>query len=199
MPTVLEIEGPDKQIAEIEVADDFDMSKVNQIDFSQVFSEPVKDEVNFSPNAVDFIKTAEAFTPNAYMDGQTLSIGYGTKFKDLEEADSVTEGQADGLLRDHLEEEVIPWMRENITVKLNQDQADAVSSLIYNVGSGNFGESRAFKALNKGDFDTFKREAFSKDRGFTKITTEAGVKRTSPGLVGRRKKERMLFDGERNV
>lgn len=77
-----------------------------------------------------------------------------------------------------------------VTVGLTQNQFDAVVSLVFNVGAGAFAGSDALDALNRGDFDTFVIEAFSRSKGFRKAD---GV--VSDGLIKRRRIERLLFEG----
>jgi lysozyme len=145
-----------------------------------------------SINGLNLIKESETFSAKPYMDTNgKLSIGYGTQLPDTKEEDTITPHQADGILHDHINTQVLPWIHKNVKVDLNQNQLDAVASLIYNVGAQRFADSRAFKALNSGDMDTFKREAFSKERGFVKANG-----RTLAGLVGRRNNEMRLFDGQ---
>jgi len=187
------INGPDGQQARIELPDGVDF---NTIDFSSVFK-PAKEKVlNVTERGVNLIKGFETFQAKPYDDFGALSIGYGTRGI-ADPDDEITEPQADGLLRQHIKKDIIPWVKDNVKAKLEPHQLDAIVSLVYNVGTSAFGKSRALAALNEGDMDTFKREAFDKERGFTKVTKN-GTKRISPGLVGRREKEEALFNGEIN-
>jgi lysozyme len=190
MPSII-VNGPDGQRARVNLPEGYDPTK---LDITGLF-QPAKDVVaGLSERGVALIKGFERFSPTPYEDHGELSIGYGTRGV-AEKDDVVTEAEADGLLRSHLKNTVLPWVKDHVKVKLQPHQMDAVVSLAYNVGTSALSDSRALAALNDKDFDTFKREAFSKDRGFTKVTTN-GVKRVSPGLVGRRAKEEALFDGE---
>lgn len=68
-----------------------------------------------------------------------------------------------------------------VVIGLNQNQFDAVTSLVFNVGAPAFERSRALKALNRRDFSIFVTEAFDRNRGFVKAD---GM--VLDGLVNRR-------------
>ena len=85
----------------------------------------------------------------------------------------------------------------NSDLKLNNNQKTALASLLYNVGETQFKykkdkktgkitdeETEAFSALKRGDLETFKKEAFGKERGFI----SGGI------LTERRKRELELFE-----
>lgn len=187
------VNGPDGTRAKVNVPDGVDPTS---IDFSSLFGKAKEIMSNIgksiSHNGLNLIKQSEKFSPKPYKDTNgKLSIGYGTQLPDTNEDDEISESEANGILHDHINSEVLPWIHKNVKTDLTQNQIDALASLIYNVGTTRFAESRAFKALNEGDLDTFKREAFSKERGFVKANG-----RTLTGLVGRRNNEMRLFDGQ---
>ena len=109
-----------------------------------------------------------------------VTVGYGEK---------ITEEQANQfLMEDMMEaEEAVDRL---VTIDLNPNQRAALTSLVFNVGQGNFAKSKALVALNTGDFDSFKREAFGENDGFV---YSGGVK--LPGLVNRRSQEQDMFTG----
>jgi GH24 family phage-related lysozyme (muramidase) len=150
------------------------------------------DRLKTPEQAVDFIKENEEFRAVPYDDAGSLSVGYGTKFPGLTEGDVVTEAQAEALLRDHIDNNITPWIRKNVHRTLQPHELAALTSLAYNTGTAELEGTRALKALNEGDLDTFSREAFDPVRGFTKTQG-----RVSPGLVGRRRNERQLFFNQR--
>lgn len=80
-----------------------------------------------------------------------------------------------------------------VKIKLNKDERNALVSLIYNIGEGDFAKSKALKALNKGDKKTFVKEAFHPKLGFVKSKGKKGKKQISKGLVNRRTKEKDIF------
>jgi lysozyme len=71
-----------------------------------------------------------------------------------------------------------------VRVKLSENQWSALTSFIYNVGSGNFQASTLRSCLNRGQFQRAADE-------FPKWRRAAG--RILPGLVRRRAAERALF------
>ena len=70
----------------------------------------------------------------------------------------------------------------------NQGAIQALTSLIYNVGSGAWGKSKAKKFLEAGQVEDFLHEAFDPEIGFVKINGEV-----SRGLARRRSEEAELF------
>lgn len=79
-------------------------------------------------------------------------------------------------------------VKKYITIPLTQGQFDALVSLSYNLGSAKFGKSSVVKAVNKGDWQTAKKEHLKWVRG-------AGNK-VLDGLVARRKSELALMEGQ---
>ena len=67
-------------------------------------------------------------------------------------------------------------------------KVQALTSLIYNVGSGNWAESDAKKALESGNIEDFMHEAFSAEEGFVNANGKV-----SKGLIRRRADEARLF------
>lgn len=140
--------------------------------------------------AKEFIKEKESFVPTTYMPtpNDVPTIGYGhTGFVD--EGQSIDEGEADAMLTKDMGV-ASKAIDQNVTADLTPDQKNALVSLVMNVGTGAFKNSKALKALNEGDLETFKQEAFSADKGFTK----QGDKQL-PGLVTRRAEEQTMFEG----
>tara|TARA_R110002012_G_C11650945_1_gene611407 strand:+ start:443 stop:1168 length:726 start_codon:yes stop_codon:yes gene_type:complete len=70
------------------------------------------------------------------------------------------------------------------------NQLQSLTSLIYNIGEGNWSESDAKENLESGDISGFLKEAFDPQIGFVKSN-----KKVSKGLVNRRAEERNLFQG----
>jgi lysozyme len=140
-----------------------------------------------------FLKEVEGLKTDAYEDVAGVpTIGYGST-AGVNMGDSLSERDAERLLEKELVEFTKAYDRL-VDVDLNPKQKAAVTSLIFNVGEGAFAKSKARKALNAGDFDTFLVEAFDPDRGFTKAEDpETKKKRKVDGLVNRRMKERDLF------
>jgi len=71
-----------------------------------------------------------------------------------------------------------------------EGKVEALTSLIYNIGTGAWQRSKARSALEAGDVDTFMDQAFSAQNGWSKINGQV-----SQGLLNRRKMEAELFSG----
>lgn len=110
----------------------------------------------------------------------TIGIGHT---KDVKPDDKITESQALELLR-----EDVRWVEkaidEHVQVKINQNQYDALSAFIFNVGAGAFSLSTLLKKLNAGDYDGAANE-------FPRWNKAAG--KELPGLTRRRAAEKALF------
>jgi len=117
-----------------------------------------------------------------------VTVGYGSTHR-VGEGEQITEEQANQfLMEDMMEaEEAVDRL---VSIDLTPNQRSALTSLIFNVGQGNFAKSKALVALNLGDFDSFKREAFGENDGFV---YSGGVK--LDGLINRRAKEKDVFTG----
>jgi len=139
-----------------------------------------------SEQGIVFIKRHEGFRANVNEDvGERPTIGYGHLILPGETIQvPLTRGQGDALLRQDLTERVQPGL-DLITADLNQNQVDAVGSLIFNVGVSNFAGSKALQKLNAGDFNGAKEEMAE----FRLVNDKI-----DPGLVRRRADERRLFD-----
>jgi len=117
-----------------------------------------------------------------------VTVGYGSTHR-VGHGEKITEEQANQFLMEDMMEakEAVDRL---VTIDLNPNQRAALTSLVFNVGQGNFAKSKALVALNTGDFDSFKREAFGENDGFV---YSGGVK--LPGLVNRRSQEQDMFTG----
>lgn len=149
------------------------------------------DKFSTSGKGVEFIKQIEIFRPQVYRDeGGKRTIGYGHRLQQGENfPNGVSEDEALKILAGDLETAEEP-IKENVTVDLNQCQFDALTSLVFNIGGGNFGKSTLLRLLNRGDYNKAADE-FPK---WNKVTDKnTGIKRPSAGLTKRRKRERNLF------
>lgn len=77
-------------------------------------------------------------------------------------------------------------VRRRVTVRLNQDQFDALVSFVYNCGDGNLSGSTLLRKINAGDFEGAAHE-------FSKWNKCKG--QVLAGLVRRRAAEALLFQG----
>lgn len=71
-----------------------------------------------------------------------------------------------------------------VTVPLNQNQFDALTSFVYNVGIGAFGKSTLLKVLNQGKYDQVPGQLLRWNKGGGRVLA---------GLTRRRKAEGALF------
>lgn len=130
------------------------------------------------------IKGFEGFRTNAYMDtGNVPTIGYGTT-KGVKIGQTITREQAEAfLVRDVASAEAT--VTKSVSVKLTQDQFDALVSFVYNVGSGNFRSSTLLSLLNQHQYGAVATQLlrWNKDNG-----------RVIDGLTRRRKAEGDLFN-----
>lgn len=148
--------------------------------------------LSLSDQGVDFIKEFEGFRANLYNDpAGHCTIGYGTLVhkgncdgtEPAEYKSGVSEARAKELLKEKTT--VFETAINNLVkVALNQQQFDALTSFVYNIGEGAFTKSTLLKKLNGGDFAMVPVE-------LKKWVKANGV--TLPGLARRREAEANLF------
>lgn len=118
--------------------------------------------------------------------GEPWTIGVGHT-GGVKPGDTCTEEQAMNWLRAD-----VAWaeaaVRNNVGVKLSQGQFDALVSLVFNIGAGQFGSSTLLRRLNDTPPD-YAGAAAEFPRWI-----HAGSK-VLPGLVKRRALERAMFEG----
>lgn len=138
-----------------------------------------------SQQGIDLIKEFEGFSKRAYLcPGLVWTIGYGHT-KGVKPEDVVTEREAEQLLREDLQdaEGIVDHL---VTAKIDQKQFDALVSLVYNIGTGNFHKSTIRRLINEGCWDIKKLEhawmIWNKSKG-----------KVLKGLVRRREAEFNLF------
>lgn len=151
----------------------------------------------------------DRWTPVPSLEGGTDTIAYGHKLTpeevqsgiikigdtEVKYADGLTEEQAVTLFTQDGE-----WAKGIAEDSLNKsgleltpNRVEALTSLIYNIGSGSWGKSKAKQYLESGNIEDFMHEAFDPEVGFVKINGEV-----SRGLVRRRGEEARLF-GESDI
>lgn len=136
---------------------------------------------------LNLIKGYEGLRMSAhYAPTETWSVGYG-HVDSARHGMNVTEAEADRLLRDdvHPIEDVIA---DTVRAPLNQNEHDALVSLIFNIGEENWRRSTALRKLNEGD----KLAAARAFEMWTKARVN-GELVTLDGLVRRRAAEKSLF------
>jgi lysozyme len=139
---------------------------------------------NFSPAAVTMIKGFEGFSDTPYPDADGWSIGFGHYMGPFPTMQNITMKQAEILLSQDMGE-AENAVSNYVKVPLTQNQFDALTSFVYNVGTGNFASSTLLRKLNAGDYagaaEEFKR--WNKSQG-----------KISNALVARRAKEQAVFE-----
>lgn len=142
--------------------------------------------------AIDSLKHLEGFRADPYKDFSQMSIGYGTdaaKAERLYGANGITEQQATLLLEADVAE-VEEVVRSLVTVKISQNQYDAIVLFAYNVGTTAFAKSTLRRELNSGNLAKAANEFLRWNR-----VTQGGQKIVVAGLTKRRGIERSLFLG----
>jgi lysozyme len=79
----------------------------------------------------------------------------------------------------------------HVSVYINQNQLDALVSLVYNIGIGNFKKSSLLRELNSCDYDDASKQFLTWCKSRNRKTKKLKV---LLGLQIRRKKERKIFD-----
>ncbi|MFW8199585.1 lysozyme [Klebsiella pneumoniae] len=106
--------------------------------------------MKLSQRGIDLIKQFEGYSSKAYPDpatgGAPWTIGYGTT-KGVKPGMVVTAQQAEKMLRDDVAK-FESGVSSLITAPTTQGQFDAMVSLAYNIGLGNFGKSTLLKKHN---------------------------------------------------
>lgn len=109
-----------------------------------------------SENGIKLIKHYEGCQLKAYLcHTGKITIGFGhtsfIKGRVLTINDVITQEEANNLLK----EDIVVFekgVNQLVSVPINQNQFDAMASLAFNIGLGNFKESSVLKNVNKKDF-----------------------------------------------
>ena len=142
--------------------------------------------MKISQEGIALIKKFEGCKLEAYKcPAGVWTIGYGHT-KDVKEGDRINKDEANYLL----EEEMIEYegyINDMVNVPLDQNQFDALTSWVYNLGSSNLMSSTMLTLLNEGKYDEVPQQI--------KRWNKAGGK-VLDGLVKRREAEALLFEGK---
>lgn len=147
--------------------------------------------MKLSQRGIDFIKQFEGYSEKAYPDpatgGEPWTIGYGTtKYPSGEKVakgDTITPNHAEYCLRNDVakfEEGVSALLK----VATTQNQFDAMVSLAYNIGLGNFGKSTLLRKHNEKCYSCAAGQFPAWNRANGKVMN---------GLTRRRNAERALY------
>lgn len=121
-----------------------------------------------------------------YAPSEQWAVGYGHT-STARHGMSVTEGDAERLLRDDVTP-IESLLADTVRAPLNQNEHDALVSLIFNIGENNWKRSTVLRKLNEGD----KLGAASAFEMWTRAKVN-GELVTLDGLVRRRAAEKSLF------
>lgn len=138
-----------------------------------------------SPSGVKAIQEHEGLVLTPYQDAVGVwTVGYGHTGSEFAQGKKpITKKKATELLKQDLKD-AENAVNKHVKVALSQKQFDALVSLVFNIGVGNFSKSTLLKKLNSGDY-LGAADEFPKWR-------KAGNK-VLPGLVSRRASERAMF------
>lgn len=108
-----------------------------------------------SKEGLNLIKRFEGLRLDAYLDSVNVpTIGFGTTVYPngikVKIGDKIIEDQALSYLQKHIDDEVMLYIDSLVKVPLTQNKIDALASLIYNIGVGNFKSSNLLKKINSG-------------------------------------------------
>lgn len=150
-------------------------------------------------NCLALITHFEGFKSTAYQDIAGIwTIGYGTTYvagKRVTAGMTCTASQAEAWLKDSLRD-AEQAITQACRVPLTQYQFDALVSLVYNIGAGNFHKSSILRVINAGVLGTSVAGPLAiREAQFTawnKVRQGAQLVEV-PGLTRRRKSEYHLY------
>lgn len=136
-----------------------------------------------SDDLVNYVKQKEGFLPKAEWDHKQWSVGYGTKANSEDEV--ITEKEADRRLRERLKKDVdfVDNFAKKNKYDWNQGQKDALTSFVYNLGSGSLNSLTANGTRTN-------EQIGQKILEYNKASNVV-----NPGLVKRRTEESTMFAG----
>lgn len=139
--------------------------------------------MNISSRGVDLIKSFEGLRLTAYLDAvNVLTIGYGHTGHDVEFGQTITEDEAEALLRKDIGRFEAAVNR--LASKTSQGQFDAMVSFAFNLGEKALERSTLLKMHNAGQYQAAADQFLRWNRAGGKILR---------GLTRRRAQERGLY------
>ena len=144
---------------------------------------------NFTSTTLQLVRDFEGLKLSAYPDAAGYSIGYGSQTYEngqkVKKGDTITQQRAEQLLAYHVNL-AANTVNKYVNVPLTQNQFDALTSFVYNVGGGNFLGSTLLKIINQNanDFERISAE-------FRRWVYSQGVKLSA--LVDRREQEILVY------
>lgn len=145
--------------------------------------------MKLSQRGIDLIKQFEGYSSKAYPDpatgGAPWTIGYGTT-KGVNPGMVITAEQAEKMLRDDVAK-FESGVSAMLKVPTTQGQFDAMVSLAYNIGLGNFGKSTLLRKHNEKCYSCAAGQFPAWNRAAGKVMN---------GLTRRRNAERAMYMGQ---
>lgn len=145
--------------------------------------------MKLSQRGIDLIKQFEGYSSKAYPDpatgGAPWTIGYGTT-KGVKPGMVITAEQAEKMLRDDVAK-FESGVSALLKVPTTQGQFDAMVSLAYNIGLGNFGKSTLLRKHNEKCYSCAAGQFPAWNRAAGKVMN---------GLTRRRNAERAMYMGQ---
>lgn len=143
--------------------------------------------MNLSPAGIALIKEFEGCKLQAYLCSAGVpTVGYGHTGPEVKVGMTITQERADRYFTEDVKRFEDAVLRECSSVKLSQNEFDALCSFTYNVGVGNLQRSMLLVRLKAGDKAAAAGEFMRWRKAGGKII---------PGLVRRRDAERAMFLG----
>lgn len=141
--------------------------------------------MRIGPKGIALVKEFEDCRLEAYLPTpeDVPTIGWGST-RGVSMGDVWTQAQADAELLDDLED-AETCVNRQVKVPLQQEEFDALVSLVFNIGCGNFSGSTLLRKLNDSDYDGAGQE-------FKRWCKQKG--KVLNGLVRRRFAEAKLFN-----
>jgi lysozyme len=138
----------------------------------------------YSDNGLALTKSFEGLRLTAYQDcGGVWTIGYGHTGTDVHAGLTITEAEAEALLRADVAE-AVTCVNRAVNVPITQNQFDALVDFCFNCGRGSLLQSTLLRKVNIGDFAGAAEQFALWDHAGGKVVE---------GLVKRRTAEAELF------
>lgn len=149
--------------------------------------------MKLSAEGLEILKELEGFRSNTYLDrAGKPTIGFGHLIRPYDHFPSpITRELASAVLREDIAE-AEDAINSLVTIPLKQNEFDALTLFVYNVGRGALKGSTTLKVINTGDRDRVPKWLMK----WVYVTIEGGAKLRSDGLENRRKREVELWLGQ---
>lgn len=149
--------------------------------------------MKLSAEGLEILKELEGFRSNTYLDrAGKPTIGFGHLIRPYDRFLSpITRELASAVLREDVAE-AEDAINSLVTIPLKQNEFDALTLFVYNVGRGALKGSTTLKVINTGDRDRVPKWLMK----WVYVTIEGGAKLRSDGLENRRKREVELWLGQ---